>query len=60
MKLCKIVGLNVTVKIDKSKNLPIMTDKWGYNLHNCDRCEVQLSRSDPHDVTEKKTKQPML
>ena len=31
MKLCKIVGLNVTMKTDESKNLPIMTDKWENN-----------------------------
>ena len=44
MKLCKIVGLNVKVKTDESKNLPIMTDKWENNALNCDKCEVLVTR----------------
>ena len=34
MKLCKILGLNVKLKNDESKFLPIMTVKWEESFLN--------------------------
>ena len=47
MKLCKILGLNVKLKNDESKILPIMTVKWEEKVLKCEECEVRLSRSGP-------------
>ena len=40
MKLCKILGLKVELKNDKSKFSPIMTFKWEEKVLKCDKSEV--------------------
>ena len=40
----KILDLNVKVKTDESKNLPIMTVKCEDEVLKCDKCEVRLPR----------------
>ena len=40
MKLCKIFGLNVKLKNDKSKFSPIMTVKWEENVLKCDKRDI--------------------
>ena len=47
VKLCKILGLNVKLKSDESKFLPIMTVKWGKKVLKCAKCEVRSSRKFP-------------
>ena len=44
MKLTKILGLNVKLKNDESKFLPIMTIKRDEKVRKSDRRQVQLSR----------------
>ena len=43
MELCKILGLNVKLKNDKSKFSPIMTVKWEEKVLKCDKREARLS-----------------
>ena len=43
MKLWTILGLNVKMKTEESKILPIMKVKWENTVLNCDKCEVRLS-----------------
>ena len=40
MKICKILGLNVKLKNDESKFLPIMTVKWEERVLKCGEGEV--------------------
>ena len=44
MILCKILGLNVKLKNDKSKSSPIMTVKWEEQVLKCDKGEARSSR----------------
>ena len=44
MKLCKILSLNVKLKNDKRKFLPIMTVKWEEKVLKCDKREVRSSQ----------------
>ena len=47
MKLCKILGLNVKLKNDYCKFLPMMTVKWDKKVLKCGKREVQSSRLVP-------------
>ena len=43
MRVGKILSLNVKLKNDESKFLPIMTVKWEEKVLKCDKCEVRSS-----------------
>ena len=50
MKLCKIFGLYVKLKNDKSKFLPMMTAKWEEKVLKRDKLEAWSSWQVPHII----------